>query len=170
MRKVFMIFAVMALMISTYAVAELPITKVDKVNPNDEIFMDMALTAAKESLKEGGLPCGAVVILNGALRSAGQPTDVATAEETAIATSRRKSLKNAVIYTINEPTTEVYNLICSKSADAIYFVNTRDVVVAKGIYPAEAYDDAKIDSTLTQVPMMQMDFREAASFINAYNK
>jgi hypothetical protein len=170
MKKTILFFATMLLLVSGYAVAQLSITKVDKVNPNDEIFMDMALTAAKTSLSEGGLPCGAVVILNGALRSAGQPTEVATAEETAIATSRRKTLKNAVIYTINEPTTEVYNLICSKKAEAVYFVNARDKVIAKGIYPAEAYDDSKIDTTLTQVPMMQLDFKEAASFLNSYNK
>ncbi len=170
MKKVVALFFIMTLLISGYALAELPITKVDKVNPNDEIFMDMALTSAKTSVEEGGLPCGAVVILNGALRSAGQPTEVATAEETAIAMSRRKKLTNGVIYTINEPTSEAYNVICRSGAEAVYFVNPKEVVIAKGIYNADAYDEAKVDTTLTKVPMNCMDFPEAEKFIVNYKK
>lgn len=170
MKKVITLLMVVTLLVSGYAMAELPITKVDKVNPNDEIFMDMALASAKASVGEGGLPCGAVVILNGALRSAGQPTNEATAEETAIAMSRRKKLSFGVIYTINEPTSEAYNAICRSGADAVYFVNPKEVVIAKGIYSADDYDEAKVDTTLAKVPMNCMDFAEAERFIANYNK
>ena len=44
-------------------------------------------------------------------------------------------------------------------------MNGRDDVVAAGIYPASAYDDSKIDTTLTQVPLKQISFAEAASLL-----
>ncbi|MBQ9077826.1 MAG: hypothetical protein IJY31_08315 [Muribaculaceae bacterium] len=169
MKKLLSVFTLLIAMVAGTATA-LTITKVDKVNPNDDEWIDMALTSAKASVSEGGKPCGAVVVLNGALRSVGRPTATATAEETAIATSRRKKLNNAVIYTVNEPTTEAYNAICRAGADAVVFVNSRDEVIACGIYPAEAYNDAAIDSTLTQVPMSQISYPEAATFLKSNKK
>ena len=168
MKKIFFTFITLVAMVAGTAIAGLPITKVDRVNPTDEIFIDMALSAAKSNVEQGGLPCGAVVILNGALRSSGKAT--ATAEENAIVSSRKKKLNMATIFTINEPTTEAYNAICSSGADAVVFVNSREDVIAKGVYPAEAYNDALIDSTLTKVPMHQMDFRDASTFLKNYKK
>jgi tRNA(Arg) A34 adenosine deaminase TadA len=158
-------FAMIAALFSSNAFAEVNITKVDRINPTDEVFMDMALTAARNSVENGGARCGAVVILNGAWRSTGLPSDTITAEENAIAKSRRKTLANATIYTINEPTTQAYNAICRAGADAIYFVNSREVVIEKGIYPAEAYNDDEIDTEVTQVPLNQIPFEEASKFI-----
>jgi tRNA(Arg) A34 adenosine deaminase TadA len=148
------------------ALAGVPITTVDKVEPTDEIFMDMATTAARKSVAEGGLPCGAVVILNGAWRSTGTASEGgASAEENAIAKSRRQSLSNATIFTVNEPTTSAYNTICRYGVDAVYFVNSRKSVIEKGIYPASAYNDSEIDSTLTLVPMMQITYEDASSLL-----
>lgn len=164
MKKLFVFAAVIcAVVLST--LAGVPITKVDKIAPTDEIFMDMATTAASKSIQSKGLPCGAVIILNGAWIATGTPTANATAEQNAIAKSGRTSLANASIYTINEPTTEAYNDICRFGADAVYFVNPREVVIAKGIYPASAYDDSKIDSTLTQVPLRQMSYPDATALL-----
>lgn len=168
MKKLLFISALLIAIVCGSAAA-LTITKVDKVNPNDDEWIDMALTAAKSNVSEGGKPCGAVVVLNGALRSVGR-ANAKTAEENAIATSRRKKLNDAVIYTVNEPTTEAYNAICRAGADAVVFVNSRDEVIAKGIYPAEAYDDAAIDSSLTPVPMNQISYPEAATFLKNYKK
>jgi tRNA(Arg) A34 adenosine deaminase TadA len=165
MKKICLMFAMIAALFSSNAFAEVNITKVDRINPTDEVFMDMALTAARNSVENGGARCGAVVILNGAWRSTGLPSDTITAEENAIAKSRRKTLSNATIYTINEPTTQAYNAICRAGADAIYFVNSRDVVIEKGIYPAEAYNDDEIDTEVTQVPLNQIPFEEASKFI-----
>lgn len=169
MKKSLLILSLLIAMIAGTATA-LTITKVDKVNPNDDEWIDMALTAAKSNVDEGGKPCGAVVILNGALRSVGRANATATAEEVAISTARRKKLSNAIIYTVNEPTTEAYNAICRSGAEAVIFVNSREDVVAKGVYPAEAYNDAQADTTLTQVPMSQISYPEAVTFLKNYKK
>ncbi len=150
--------------------AGVPITKVDKAAPTDEIWMDMAVTAAKKAVAEGQKPCGAVIILNGAWRSTGTPSASATAEENAIAKSRRQTMSNSSMFTIVEPTTEVYNTICKLGADKIFFVIGRDEAIAKGIYPASAYDDSKIDESLTPVPMTQLPYADAEKLVNAYKK
>ena len=70
MKKKFML-AVAAVLVGVFAItAGVNITKVDKVSPNDEMFMDMAVSVAKTAKK----PIGAVVVLNGALRSQGTVT------------------------------------------------------------------------------------------------
>lgn len=151
-------------------VAALPITKVDRVNPTDEIFMEMALDQAKESVAEGGLPCGASVVKSNRMLGVGQATEKATAEETAIAMSRKKKLDFATVYTVNEPTAEAYNVICRAGVETVVFVNSREDVIAKGVYPAEAYDETLIDSTLTKVPMTQMDYAGAETLLKNWKK
>jgi deoxycytidylate deaminase len=165
MKKLLLLAAVIVTVLCGTALAGVPITTVDKVEPTDEMFMDMATTAARKSIADGGLPCGAVVILNGAWRSTGTAADTLTAEENAIAKSRRQSLKNAVIYTINEPTVKAYNTICRYGVDAVYFVNSRQDVIAKGIYTEADYDDSQIDSTLTLVPLKQVSYNDAAQLL-----
>ena len=71
----------------------------------------------------------------------------------------------AVIYTVNEPTVEAYNAICKAGADAVYFVNPKEKVIAAGVQPAEAYDESKLDTSLTQVPMKQMDYEDASDLL-----
>ena len=156
---------VLVALITVTAMAGVPITKVDKIAPTDEIYMDMATTGASKSVSQKGEPCGAVVSLNGAGKGSGTANTKGTAEQNAIAASNLASLNHAVIYTVNEPTTEAYNDICTFGADAIYFVNPREVVIAKGIYPASAYDDSKIDTTKTQVPLRQMSYPDAAALL-----
>lgn len=169
MKKV-LLFAIMLVVMAGVAVAQVSITKVDKVEVTDQIFMDMAVSQAKENVKAGGKPCGAVVILNGALRSAGKSTATTTAEVSAISKSRKKKLTNAVIYTVNEPTIEAYNAICVAGVDAVYFVNSREDVIAAGVYTAEDYDDSKIDTTLTPVPMSCMTYGDGAAVLKSYKK
>ncbi len=163
MKKIIGIIA--AGLLATAALAQTTITKVDKISPTDEVFMDMAVTAAKTASEQGLKPCGAVVILNGAWRSTGMPSDTQTAEEAAIAKSRRTKLTNASIYTINQPTSEAINAIRRAGAEEIFFVNPAAEVIAAGIYPAEAYDEAKLDTTLAPVPMQQMDYAPASKLI-----
>lgn len=147
------------------ALAAEPITKTDKITPTDEVFMEMAVTAANTAASRGLAPCGAVVILNGAWRSTGMPSDGTTAEEAAIAASRRKSLANARIYTVNQPTSEAVNAIRRSGADAVYFVNGAKEVTDAGIYPPEAYSEALLDTTLAPVPMYRMDYEAARQLI-----
>ena len=163
MKRILLI--VMAMALTVGAMAQVNITKVDRLSPTDEIFMDLAVTAAKKSVNENGAPCGAVIILNGAWRSTGIPSGDKTAEEVAYEKSRRDSLKGASIYTVNEPTTKAYNALCASGVDCIYFVNPRDVVVAAGIYPASAYDDSKVTPGATPVPMKCIPFADASALI-----
>ncbi|MBR5899670.1 MAG: hypothetical protein IKZ14_09430 [Muribaculaceae bacterium] len=169
MKKITLFIVAMVAFVGTM-VAALPITKVDRVNPTDEIFMEMAIDQAKESVAEGGLPCGASVVMSNRMLGVGQATDKATAEETAIAMSRKKKLSFATVYTVNEPTAEAYNAICRAGAEMVVFVNSREDVIAKGVYPAEAYEEALVDSALTKVPMTQLDNASAAAVLKNWKK
>lgn len=82
MKKILTLIAAVA--IGAIAFAQVNITKVDKVAPTDEIFMDMAVTAAQQAIASGQKAAGAVVILNGAWKATGTPSATATAEENAI--------------------------------------------------------------------------------------
>lgn len=164
MKKLLTLFFVIVLGMGLKASA-VDITKVDKVLPSDEMFMDMAVTAAKKSMASNTGASGAVIILNGAWRATGTPEGEKTAEEAAFAKSRLTKLNNAVVYTINEPITEVINFLNSLGVDAIYFANPRQVVIAAGIYPATAYDDSQVDSSVKQAPIYWLPFDEAADLI-----
>lgn len=164
MKKLFTFLA--TALAATMVWAGVNITLVDKVAPTDEIFMDMAVTAAKRAQSEnGGKPIGAVVILNGAWRSTGLPAGDKTAEEVAFEKSRRQTLHNATVYTVHEPTTRAYNALNAAGAEAIYFVNDRDEAVAAGIYPASAYNDALIDTTVAQVKLIRIPYDDAAALL-----
>lgn len=141
------------------------ITVVDKVKPTDEMFMDMAVTAAKKSVASKNPAAGAVIILNGAWRATGVPEGGKTAEEVAVSKSRLSTLKHSTIYTVNEPTAAVINMLNSMGVDAIYFANPRDAVIAAGIYPASAYDDESIEVSEYQAPVYQMPVSDAASLL-----
>jgi len=163
MRK--LLFSIVAATLSTAAVAQVNITKVDKVQPTDEIFIDMAVTAASQAKAAGLSPAGAVVILNGAWKATGTPADDLTPEENAIQKTHRTSLAGGKIYTINQPTVQAMNAIMRAGIDAVYFVNSSADAVAAGIYPAEAYDASGLDTTLRPVPTYQMAYPPAAEII-----
>lgn len=164
MKKIFAIMLVVIMSLGVKASA-IEITKVDKVMPADEMFMDMAVTAAKKSIASKTGAAGAVIILNGAWRATGTPEGDKTAEEVAFSKSRLSKLNNATVYTINEPTTAVINFLNSLGVDAIYFANPRQVVIEAGIYPASAYDDSALDTSVKQAPVYWLPFDEAADLI-----
>ena len=163
MKKILSFIAAIA--IGAIAFAQVNITKVDKVAPNDEIFMDMAVTAAQQAVASGEKPSGAVVILNGAWKATGTPSASATAEENAITKSRRTNLAGASIYTVNQPTTAALNAIMRAGVDVVFFANTADEAIAAGVYPSDAYDPAALDTTLIPVPVMQITYAPAAKII-----
>lgn len=169
MKKILIILSFIAL-ICYNTNAGVPITRVDKIAPTDEVFMDMAVTAAKKAVSSGQAPCGAVIILNGAWRATGIPSAPSTAEQTAIAKSRLQSLENATIYTTVEPTTEAYMDLCRLGANAVYFVVDRDSAIKAGIYPADAYDDTKIPADFKTTPLNQMPYNEATELVAKYKK
>lgn len=141
------------------------ITNVDKVQPTDEMFMDMAVTAAKKSAASNNVPSGAVIILNGAWRATGIPENGKTAEEVAVSKSRLTKLKNASVYTVNQPTSEVINMLSELGVDAIYFANGKEAVIAAGIYPASAYDEELINADIKQAPVMRLPLTDAAALL-----
>lgn len=147
------------------AAAQVNITKVDKVQPTDEIFMDMAVTAASQA-KASGLPAsGAVIILNGAWKATGTPEGGLTPEENAIQKTHSARLTGARIYTVNQPTAAALNAIMRTGIETVYFVNSSADAVAAGIYPVEAYDAASLDSSLRPVPAYQLSYPPAAAII-----
>lgn len=159
------LFAIAACALSFSSFAQVNITKVDKVQPTDEIFMEMAVTAAQKAVADGQKPGGAVVILNGAWRSTGLPGNGTTPEENAIAKSRTTKLGGAKIYTVNQPTAAALNAIMAAGVDAVYFVNAANEVVAAGIFTDEDYNSEGIDATLTPVPTYQMNYAPASELL-----
>lgn len=146
------------------ASAGVPITKVDRIEPTDEIFMSMAVDAARSSIAKKGAPSGAVVILNNAFNATGIPSAKASAEENAIATSRG-DLANAVIYTVNEPTSAAYLVICTSGVGKVVFANAKDAVIAAGKATAADYEEVQLPEGVTATPMVVIDFPEAAALL-----
>lgn len=158
-----LILCAAAAMAAPMAGAQVQITKVDKIQPNEEVFMDMAVSAAKTSVADNGLPCGAVVILNGAWRSTGMPSNEISAEQTAINKARTKSLGNAAVYTVVQPTAAACKAIAESGVGAVYFAIPADKAIAAGIYPASAYEGADAPTRFVQI-----DFPEADSLVNQW--
>lgn len=165
MKKIILSAIAVLIAAAPAAISQAVITKVDKIVPTDQVYMDMATEAAKSNKAAGKKADGAVVILNNAFHSSGKATGDTSAAQDAIGKARVSSLENAKIYTINEPTTEALNAISRRKAQAVYFVNSREDVVKAGIFPAEAYDDAKLDTTVTLTPMHQMSYEAASKLI-----
>lgn len=163
MKKLLLIPA--ASIIAAAGFAQVNISKVDKIQPTDEIFMDMAVTAASQAKAAGLVPSGAVVILNGAWKATGTPAGGLTPEENAIQKTHSTSLAGAKIYTVNQPTAQAMNAIMRAGADAVYFVNSSADAVAAGVCGATAYDAAQLDSTLRPVPTYQLSYPPAAAII-----
>ncbi len=151
-----------AIAISIAANAQVNISKTEKATPSDDIFIEMAVTAGKQSKASGEKPCGAVIILNGAWKATGTPTATETAEENAISKSRLKSLKGARIYTVFEPTAKALEAISRAGADAVYYAVTSDDAIESGIYTAEEY----APSATAKVPAIWIDYIPALDLLS----
>lgn len=152
-----MLFAAALFAAAPAASAQAVITNVDKIQPNEQVFMDMAVSAAKTSVADDGLPCGAVVILNGAWRSTGMPSNEQSAEQVAINKSRSKSLANAQIYTVVQPTSAACKAIAAAGTGAVYFAVPAADAIAAGIYKASDYEGGDDSVKMTQVPYSDAD-------------
>lgn len=157
------IVAAAALLAAPAVSAQVQITKVDKIQPTEEVFMDMAVSAAKTSVADKGLPCGAVVILNGAWRSTGMPSDEQSAEQVAINKSRSRSLAQARIYTVVQPTAAAMEAISKSGIPTVYFAVPAADAVAAGIYSAKDYEGAG-----QSVKMVQIPFDEATGLVRGW--
>lgn len=152
MKKI--IAAVAALALSIVAFAQTNISKTEKANPGDDVFIDMAVTAGAQSKASGNKPCGAVIILNGAWKATGTPTATATAEEVAISKSRLKTLKGARVFTVFEPTTRALEALTAAEADAVYYAVTSDDAIEAGVYTADDYKP----SESAKIPAIWIDY------------
>lgn len=159
------ILLALAVAISLPMGAQVEITRTDKIQPDQQVFMDMAVSAAKTSVADQGLPCGAVVILNGAWRSTGMPSGEQSAEETAIRKSRTKSLANAQIYTVIQPTAAVMKAIADAGISTVYYAVSSADAIAADIHSAKDYEGEAVKLTLVQVPL-----DEAMSLVRSWKK
>lgn len=165
MKRIFSaLFALMCISIAMPVMAQVSITKVDKIAPDDMVWMDMAVEAAKTNVKQGGEASGAVIILNGAFRCQGRANAEGTAESNAFLKSRLNSLKNAKVYTVNEPTTATYVLLSRLGVEEVIFVNGRDAVVKAGLATAEEYTDA-FPADVKPAPIKSIEFPEATNLL-----
>lgn len=161
MKKIFSILAAMA--VGICASAQVNISKVDKISPNDEVFMDMAVSAAQNAVASGQKPNGAVLILNGAWKATGLPGAENAPEAAAIAKTGRATMPGAVIYTVNQPTPSAINAMNEAGIEAVYFVNTSDAAVAGGVYSASDYAGEVAPGN--GVSVLQMTYAPAADLL-----
>ncbi len=138
-----------------------------KPSPRDEMFIDMAVTAAYKSVNSGGTAAGAVIVSGGAWKATGTASaDGKTAEENAIAKMRIADPSKAAVYTVNEPTTRAYNAIAAAGIGQIYYVNTRDAAVNAGVAKASDYDDSAKD-TDHKVTVTRLTYAEAQKVLSS---
>lgn len=170
---------ILALIIAAVAViavgAQVNITRTGKVQPTDEIFMDMATTVATTAVAQGNAPCGAVIIYNGAFKSTGMASDSLTAEQEALVASRRTTLSTASIYTVNQPTTAAVTAMRRAKITKVYYVNDAEAVIAAGLYTAADYAPAEeqpadstaagTTTTLPAIQLIKMDYKPASDLL-----
>ena len=153
----------MAIAITICANAQVNISKVDKVTPNDEVFMDMAVSAAQNAVASGQKANGAVLVHNGAWKATGLPGANNSPETEAIAKTGRTTMPGAVIFTVNQPTPAAINAMNAAGIQAVYFVNTADAATAAGIYKASDYSGiVNPDATIA---VMQMTYAPASALL-----
>lgn len=151
--RLYAIIAGLMLMTGLTAQAAVTVNRAAKLDEGQQVYIDMAVSAAKTSVAEGDLPTGAVVILGGAWRGTGTAMDGRGAEASAIAKARTKTLGNATLYTMIQPTAAACAEITKAGIQQVYFVIDADQAVKAGINKASdyaAYPDVSL--TLTQLP------------------
>ena len=156
------IFAVIFSLFATMASAQVVITKREKVQPDMMMFIDMALTAAKNEKAADGV----ALIQYGAPKAFAAGTASKEAAIEAIAKTGKKKLAGYVFFCVNEPSTAAYKAICETGADAVFFVNSRDEVAKTSL--GYIYDDDQIDDSVEKVPLNKIDFDEAAAYIKKF--
>lgn len=149
MRRLLLIFFLAICLLGN---AQVSISKTAAASAADEMFMDMAVTAAMKSVASKGAPAGAVVVLNGAWKGSGIPVNGLSAEENAIAATHRQNLEGAAIYTINFPSVQAINAIIKANISTVYYVNGPEDASA-------ANDDANLPV------FIQIDYQPAADLL-----
>ena len=123
-----------------------------------------ALALTNTAVAQGYKPCGAVIVLNGAWKSSGMAVGDQTAEQDALARSRRTSLPAAAVYTVNQPTTAALDALRDAGVATVYYVNPMEAVVAAGLYTEADYAPV-IDATQRPVKVIRMDYAPASDLL-----
>lgn len=150
------------------AAAQVNISRTEATKPTDEVFMDMAVTVAQTAVAQGHKPSGAVIALNGAWRASGMAVGGRTAEQDAIARSRRTSLPTAVVYTINQPTDEAVDAMAAAGIKTVYYVNPFEDVVAAGAGTSDSYAGAS--TPREDISIIRLDYQPAADLLKKSSK
>lgn len=159
MKHLLMILAAIALSLNVAAQTRLSTT--EAASPGEEQFMDMAVGVARTSVAQGHKPCGAVVVLNGSCRGAGMPVGGQSAEQDALARSRRTSIPGGTVYTVNQPVAAALEAMARAGITLVYYVNPMEDVTAAGIYTAADYEGAPDDAPR----QIRMDYAPASELI-----
>lgn len=152
-------------------VESLAIVQSNEITPEDERFMQMAIDASIENVRNGGGPFGAVIVKNGELIATGvnrvtannDPT--AHAEVSAIRNACQKlgsfKLTGCVIYTSCEPCPMCLSAIYWSGIQRIYYGNT--AIDAKDIDFDDQFIYDEIDRTadVRSIPSICMMRHEA---------
>lgn len=158
------ILTLLALLVAITAAAQVEISQTERANPNDDVFMDMAVSVAQTAAAQDYKPCGAVVILNGAWRASGMPVGGMTAEQDALARTRRTTVPTAAVYTVNEPTTVAVDAMRAAGVSTVYYVNPREDVIAAGIYNEGDYAPSQRDD-LPELKVVRIDYAPARALV-----
>lgn len=151
--KLASLIAGMLLTATVSATAGVTVDRAAKLADGQQVYIDMAVSAAKTSVAEGSMPTGAVVILGGAWRGTGTAMDGRGAEATAIAKARTKTLGNAALYTMIQPTSAACIDIANSGIQQVFFIIPADQAVKAGIYRQADYDaPANVNLKMTQLP------------------
>ncbi len=162
MKIIKVLVCALALMAMTAVQAQTAVDPVAQFHPEDGVFMDIAVDMAQASLDKGGQPGGTAIILNGAFHSAGNGSQP---EIAALQKAHALSLNNAVVYTINEPVTAAWVALSQRGVTQIYFVNSRDEVVAAGIFTAADYDESALPQDGAMTPKSKVAYPTASALI-----
>jgi deoxycytidylate deaminase len=139
-----------------------------KPSTRDEMFIDMAVTAARKALNDGNAPAGAVIVANGAWRATGIPSAAASAEENAIADLRNVDPAKATVYTLNYPSAAALAAIARAKIPTVVYVNTQQQLISANIAaPADFGSDPSISFSIT---LIQSDNADAKALIQNYQK
>ena len=145
-----------------------------EVNDDDKRFMQMAIDASVENVRNGGGPFGAVIVKDGALVATGvnrvtansDPT--AHAEVSAIRNACQKlgtfKLTGCVIYTSCEPCPMCLSAIYWSGIEKIYYGNT--AIDAKGIdfddqYIYDEISRAALDRSIPSICLLRNEAQRA---------
>lgn len=143
--------------------AQVQISKVEAANPSDEVFMDMAVTVAQTASAQSHAPQGAVVVLNGAWRASGMAVGGSTAEEDALARTRRTTIPTASVYTVNQPTDRALDAMAEAKISKVFYVNPMEDVIKSGL--ASAADYIRVSEQRPGLQVIRIDYAPAARLI-----